>query len=350
MPRKRNEESGRATIRDVARLAGVSPATVSFVLNDNKDVRISPNTRQSVQRAAMELRYGAYQSSRGQRWIGLMVPTIMNHYYPALIEYTQKAAAEAGCQVLLYNTRRSEENEELFLSRLQGLDGVLYGFTPGSAARVGALAQRMPVVMLGEKAEDMPISTVSLNSHHAGALIASHLLSLGHRRIAFVTTPLDQQSLSRRKRFLGLTDALRASGVQELVIREAKSETESADEAFDMEIGRKLTLELLDAHPDVTAIVGVCDMVALGVLGALQLRGRRVPHEVSVCGFDNILLSGMMAPGLTTIDHHNLYRTRQAVDLLLEQMNRRDGHVLSIEYDPTLIVRGSTGPAALGGQ
>jgi LacI family transcriptional regulator len=97
----------------------------------------------------------------------------------------------------------------------------------------------------------------------------------------------------------------------------------------------------------VTAIIGVNDMTAIGVVQAIKEKGLRIPEDLSVCGFDNILLSGILSPKLTTIDHHTRHKARLVLDILIDKINHvlPESDVLSIEYEPRLIVRESTGPA-----
>ena len=118
-------------------------------------------------------------------------------------------------------------------------------------------------------------------------------------------------------------------------------EYESKDSTYEIEVGFKLTCELIK-NESFSAIIGVNDMVTFGAITALTHNKVKVPYDVSVCGFDNIYLSRVLSPNITTVDHFVEQRTKQAVDILLEKINGNSEDILGIEYDPKLIIREST--------
>lgn len=345
----------KPTSRDVAKLAGVSQSTVSFVLNSRKDIIISEQTRQKVLEAVKQLNYMPNQFAKGLKTnksnlIGLIVPTITNPYYPMLTQHIEEYAASRGYNILLCNTYRKIDNEEFYLNLMaeKSVDGIIYGFTPSFPQIALNISTRIPVVIIGEKHEGIKISTVALNSFMAGQLVAQHLVELGHKKIAFVTSPLNGLSHSRQQRLQGIISKLKEHGLEKHLIVKAESyENESNDSTYEIEVGYKLTTALL-VQKEITAIIGVNDMVAFGALNAVRDHGLKVPDDISICGFDNIYLSRVIHPNITSVDHYAAQRSRLAVDILIDKSNNEANKVYRVEYEPQLVVRESTGVVKSG--
>jgi len=338
----------RITSRDVAKYAGVSQSTVSFVLNDRKDIMISEQTKQKVIEAARALNYSLLKGKRsGERsnLIGIMVPTVTNPFYPMLTKQIEECAVAQGFRTLLCNTYRKIENEKFYLNLLAEIrvDGIVYGFTPSFPEVTSAISEHVPTVIIGEKQDDCKIDTLALNSFMAGHLIAGHLLDLGHTNVAFVTSPLNGLSLSRQKRLQGVISAFKEHGLgKNPVVKAETFEREIDDGAYEIELGYKLTRELLD-ETDITAVIGVNDMVAFGAIHALQDSGMKVPDDVSVCGFDNTYISKMAFPKITTVDHFTAQRSRLAMEILTDKIRKTEKKLYKVEYEPDIILRESSG-------
>ena len=170
---------------------------------------------------------------------------------------------------------------------------------------------------------------------------------------AFLSTPFNQFTLARGQRLEGIRKQLESHGLTdglEVIVEDPCAETDMQDNGLPYEyvVGRRLVAEFLRRKGQATALIGVNDMTALGILNELQAQGFRVPRDYSVCGFDNIFSSSVTTPALTTIDHHLYTRCRSAVDMILSQNEKRSSAqptmVNKIEYTHQLIVRGSTGP------
>lgn len=339
------------TSRDVAKLAGVSQSTVSFVLNGRPDIIISPETRQKVFDAARALNYVPNVFARGlkikqSRLIGLLIPTITNPYYPMLTQHIEEYAATKGYNILLCNTYRKNEKEEFYLKLLseKGVDGIIYGFTPQISQYLLRINERIPVVIVGEKNEHLSINTIALNSFKAGEIVAQHLVELGHKNIAYVTSPLNGLTLSRQKRLQGIISKLKEHDLdRNLIVKSEIYEQETSNSTYEIEIGYSMTLKLF-AESKITAVIGVNDMVAFGALNAVHHLGFKVPEDISVCGFDNIYLSRLLQPKITTVEHFTNHRSKIAVDVIIENITKSDPSVYRVEYDPELIKRESTGP------
>lgn len=348
---------GKPTSRDVAKLAGVSQTTVSIILNNRTDISIPESTRMKVLEVARELNYVPNQFAKGlktnrSRLIGLLLPTISNPYYQMLAQYVEEAAAKKGYNLLLCNTSRLAEREAFYLDLLSGrfADGIIYAFAPSLPDRAKQLFVPERLVVIGDTNPTLNMQTVSLNSFKAGQMVAEYLIGLGHSRIGFITSPLTGYTLSRRARMEGFLDAMKRAGFEDrVVIKEGTHERENSDGSYEIDIGFSFAEELLRDH-DVTAIVGVNDMVAFGAISYITRTSMRMPEDISVCGFDNIYLSRSLNPHITTVDHHLDEKVRSAVDMIVssaegEPIADEQSQSDSESSGPMLVPRNSTGPA-----
>jgi len=352
----------KSTSKDVAKLANVSQATVSMVLNKKENVSFSEDTVEKVLRAAKELNYNVPSTAKTpngdkKKLLALFTPTMINPYYPMLNQAIEETAIPLGYNVLVCNSYRNQEIEkyylELFTDNL--VAGIIYTFTPTFPELIEALSPTIPVVIIGEKEHALEIDTVGLNSYKSGMLVADHLNELGHKDIAFITTPLENMTLSRKQRYQGILDKLTEHGLEKrLIVKASTDERETSDSVYEIESGYQLTLELLERSSSVSAIIGVNDITACGIMNALNEKGYTIPEQISVCGFDNIFISSLLHPKLTTIDHCIQHRAKTATTIVIEKIEKRQNAVphsyehspsiYKIEYEPQLIVRDSTGP------
>lgn len=328
----------RATIADVAHRSGVSTATVSRVLSGAVPTRAA--TRERVLAAAHELDYRpsgiARALKRSQtRTIGLLVTDIGNPFFPQVVRAIEDEAHRRGYGVLLCNAADDPDRELAYLDLLleRRVDGLIVASartTRRHAARLGQ--QPMPVVLVNAEttAGSLPSVTVA---HRLGArMAAAHLLELGHRRIAHLAGPMTQAAASRL-RLAGVTDALRASGVDpsSLLVAEGNEHVDG---------GELATEQLLAATPSPTGIVAYNDLSAIGALRAIRSAGLGVPKDISVVGFDDIELASWTDPPLTTIRQPTETLGRRAVQRLID--GQPPGVPRAVVLDPTLVVRGST--------
>lgn len=342
----------KATSKDVAKLAGVSQSTVSFVLNNRVDISISEETQRRVIEAARALDYRPVYASKalkvgGSKLIGVIIPNISNPFYHMMVQSIEEYSIGKGYGVFICNTNRNVDNEKRYLDLLEEkeVDAVIFGFTPFNYSTLTETAKRIPVIIIGEKDENIKLSTIALNSFKAGEIIAQHLIEFGHTNFAYVTSPMNKFSLSRQKRLNGIVSKLREYKLEKnLTIQTVPEEKETHDSTYEMEIGFELTSQILE-DKKTTAIVGVNDMVALGVLNAITTNDLRVPNDYSICGFDNIYLTRTIKPRLTTIDHLVNHRCKMAIDMIFENGNKNLSEIFKVEYEPRLIARETTGPA-----
>ena len=341
----------KPTSSDVARAAGVSQAAVSMILNGKRGVSFSAETRARGFDAARALGYNLPLQSAVDsdgRLLAVLVPTLSNPYYTQLLQAVEDQAAARGFRTLFCNTARDAQREAYYLAlfRRSRVAGVIYTFLPAFPQQAEQLAQTIPTVLIGEKNTGQTLPSIELSNRKAGATIARHLLKLGHRRAAFLSTPTKNLTLARGQRLEGARACFEREGGELLTLfTDDVSEGDFDSEPYEFAAGELLARRLFTQTHGVTAVIGVNDMTALGVLSAARALGVRVPEDCSVCGFDNIFAARTAFPALTTVDHHLDLRGRAAVDIVLGERGALSPQVSRIEYEPRLIARSSTGPA-----
>ena len=326
----------KATSQDVAELAGVSQATVSLILNNSDKITFSNETKERVLAAAQKLNYRLPQrkkqrEKKASNMLLVLTPTLTNQYYAELIQAIEDYADTLDYRVIVCNTFRKPDLEKFYLDTFVGahVDGIIYTFLPSFPRLVEQISSSTPTVIIGEKLDDLSICSIELSNVNAGAMLAEHLYQLGHRL----------EGIRKQLELHGVTDGL------EVLVADRQAEADSQDDGlpYEYSVGRQLTAELIRRESMATALIGVNDMTALGILSELAAR---VPRDFSVCGFDNIFSSSITTPGLTTIDHHLRTRCQAAVDMVITQSTPSripTPFVNKIEYTPQLIVRSSTG-------
>ncbi len=350
----------KVTSTDVARLAGVSQSTVSQILSHSPRANFSQETVRRVFQCAEQLGYQPLKSSVRAvdevRNILVVCPGFTNPYYTLLLEAIRLACTRAGYGMLIFTTMRWRDEEERLLSLVSRMpvQGIVYTYCPESLDSIRQLCRMMPLVLVGDKAEQLAVDAVELDSGKCGDLVARHLLDLGHRRIAYLTIPTTLEQLARQRRLHGMEQTFLKAGIRGGILLRSKGKEqlgqyESA--VTEYSVGYDLTRELIQQPQDVTAIVGLNDMVAMGAMDALCSEGLRVPEDYSVIGCDNTAVGHMRNVPLTTVDHHINAKGRQAVEMLLKKIGDADvpeqdrSRIMRVEYEPRLIARGSTGPA-----
>jgi DNA-binding LacI/PurR family transcriptional regulator len=342
------------TIQEVARAAGVSPSTVSNVLN-GRDGRMLPATKLRVEQTIARLGYRPSRVARQLRTgriplLGLVVPSVANPFWGRFAHLVESVAMRSGFRVLLGNSDRDPARETEYLEELwaDGITSVLLCSSLPSIAHVQPYLRRgMTVVAFDRTSQlgDPVLVNVSVDNSLGAQLATHHLLELGHRRIAFVSGRLS--SVNRRERLDGFLRTLDRAGVPAdpaLVYRDDADR--AADRAGDLdaaELGRLAARELLARPAAPTAIVAINDLFAIGVCAGVRDAGLRVGRDVSVVGFDDISLAGLTSPALTTVRQPLPEMAEVTVRLLVGDCPARAGQ--SVLMRPELVVRESTGPA-----
>ncbi len=332
-----------STIRDVAREAGVSVATVSHVINATHFV--SPELRQRVLDAIEALNYRPNRLARALSrkavpLLALVVPDISNPYWSCVARAVQDITDRHGFSVIVCSTDGLLQRELRFLQSLSGwISGlILHPYHVTHAQANPYLGDDVAVVILGdflasrEQPEDW--DHVGGDNESGARAAVEHLIALGHRRIAYIEGPAGTPSSIRR--FSGFRRALDRAGlplVEELVV--------PGD--YTREAGRAGGARLLALDDPPTAIFCANDLMALGTLEAAQRLGRQVPRDLSLVGFDDIDEAAQTSPPLTTIRQPPRQLGSVAAETLIDRLNgRADPRRILLDF--SLVVRGSTAP------
>lgn len=355
----------KVTSTDIAKAAGVSQSTVSMVLNKKYNVSFSRETIEKVETAARELGYVPQKrkvrvESRRERLLVVFCSNLTNPYYVMLLQGIESRAKEQGFGLFVCNTQRDLKMEERYLKLMWEIRplGIIYTCNPsqGFMGMIEELAQHIPVAIINNQNEHLNVDAVELDNSKLGRMMARHLLELGHRKVAYIAPPLTTRQKQRSKRVEGFLKEYEKAGIRENVIIKAAKEEIDADVAnvdSEYKIGYDLTKELLGERRDITAIVGLNDMIAFGILDALHEKKLKVPGDVSVMGCDNVLFARMHKVSLTTIEHFVTFKGRDACDIIMKKIASRHSKYSDIEpistyhveYKPKLIVRGTTSNA-----
>jgi LacI family transcriptional regulator len=335
-----NGDQSRATIREIARAAGVSIATVSRVINGRPDV--SPQTREAVLRVVREHGFSTNRNARalsGGRTglVGVTLPILEAAYFAVIVSGTAEALYEHDMRIVLCPTLHQHEREVTLLDRLMHgtTDGAILMLPEESNAELRALQETgYPFVVVDPRVQlDQGIPAVSASNASGARAVVEHLLSLGHRRIGAILGPADWMATTERLN--GYRSALAAAGV--LATRDLVVESD-----FSIESGEAAAAALLDLPERPTAIFGFNDNVAIGALRAAEARGLTVPDDLSVVGFDDSEQSGLVTPALTTVRQPLAEMGRMAVSLLLRLLDHQRVEAMNIELATRLVVREST--------
>ena len=330
-----------ATISDVAKRAGVSPVTVSRVINNAANV--SPATRESVRRAIEELGYvpsGVAQSLRSKRTrsLALLVPDITNVFWTTVARGVEDTAQSRGYSVLLCNTDENTAKQLRYLEVVvsQRVDGVIIAPCDAEVQHLARLRQRqVPTVVIDRCIRGWEVDTVRGDSLAGARALVDHLIRLGQRRIAVISGP--PGTSTAQDRVAGYCLALAGAGLPLDPALVKRGEFRSTS-------GERLTRQLLAGEPRPTAIFAANNAIAIGVLEALKQQGLRTPHDVALVSFDDLPDISRLFPFLTVIVQPAYDIGSHAAQLLLDRLeagvNVPPRHV---ELPVRLIVRRSCG-------
>ncbi|MGH2457674.1 MAG: LacI family DNA-binding transcriptional regulator [Chloroflexota bacterium] len=329
---------GSATMAGVAERAGVSIATASRVFSGNPRVR--PANRDRVLRAARELNYHVDARARGLSLrrtgtIGFVLTNVGDPFFAEILLGAEDAAAAADYDILVSTTRAdpARERDALTLLREHRVDGAVLmdARQPRGDERLLALSD-FAIVLIDPLQSNPSVSTIGMDNRLGGRLAAEHLIRLGHRRLAYLGRPGGDPN---DHRLGGLRHAMATAGFDPASIR-----TIVAEEDFDS--AERATEALLRSTSDVTALVCYNDVMAVGALQGCRRLGRRIPDDVSIVGFDDIVLARYLDPPLTTIRQPKYEIGYRAITMVLDLLAR--GSPQRVLLDGTLIERGSTAP------
>ncbi len=348
----------KVTITDVARAASVSPSTVSNLLN-GRSKRMRPQTKTRIENAIKALGYrpnkAAQQLKTGHaRIIGLIVPSVANPFYGMFARHVEKTALAHDYQVLLCNSERDSARERDYAEELwgYGVRGIIFGSSLMQFSHLDDLIERglhlVAFDRLTQEQDTMIIDSIGVDNAFATRLAVKHLLSLGHRRIAFLSGRI--RTVSRIDRLNGYLSALRENGIEpdDDLIWHGMTNGSFGD-ADAIERGRQGAHELFSKADPPTAVFAINDMYAFGAYAGARDLGLVIPDDVSIVGMDDIMLTEVVQPPLTTIRQPIAEIAQQATERLIgriqETYTKPQEHIV---VTPRLIVRGSTAQRANG--
>lgn len=336
------------TLADVAKRAGVAISTVSAVLNNRSDCFVSEETRQRILKAAEELGYRpnylARSLAKGKTdTIGLVIYEVSNPYFACLADNVEKEVRQAGYQLLLCTNRDGlnvDDRANLELLSNQRVDGILLwasrypaeGYTVPLPKKIKS---RVPIVVIGYHTKD-GTDYVAIDREIGTYQATKHLISLGHKRIAYLAPPWGMSP--DHPKLVGITKALKEGGLPDPILLTSENHTRFA--------GRLAVQTFNELTPKPTAIICYNDLVAIGAYRGLRDLGLRIPDDVALIGFDGIEEGEYIDPPLTTIAVPVENLSQLAVQLLLDRMSRKVTEQQRRTISPQLLVRGSCGAKA----
>lgn len=306
-----------STIKDVAKLAGVSPSTVSRTLSNR--IFVEEETRQKVLKAVDELNYKPSIMAKALRegrtyTIALLVPDINSLFYPMIMKSIEKYAADKGYSIILCNNNEDIECEKRNMEMLgsRGIDGILCMSVEDDIRHLVRFQKenKVPVVLVNRDfTED--ISCIAVDNEYGGYLMTKYLLDMGHRKIAGMFGDFSRQRF--RERYNGCKKAMEEHGIKDYR-KYFIYDVNTVDEAY------RCTQEALAREDRPTAFFASLDILAIGMYSGITESGLVIPRDVSVVGFDNIFMTEYMTPPLTTYNAPIDNLARQSVETLMGQM------------------------------
>lgn len=345
--------SKRVTVRDIAKVAGVSVASVSNVLNGVD--KVSEETRERIIQVMLDLDYhpnlvARSLSKRKSDMIGLLLPITDegpsstslllrdNPFYGELLSGVEAKASEYGYDVLIKGIRSGESCRDWILKR--NLDGAIFlgNYSEVLSEEMQGLGKRLVLVDCYDEGTQIH-STIGIDDENGGYLAAKHLLENGHRKIALVASNVNLDGPIRR-RYLGFKKAMEEFGItqtDDLVLLDELS--------FDggYRIGKKLL-----KRNDITAVFAVGDVMAFGILKAMYEVGKQIPEDLSIVGFDNTKGCEYSKPALTSVDQPVYDRGRMAVEALAAAIKEENPTLTHKTLPVSLKIRNSVAPLAAG--
>jgi LacI family transcriptional regulator len=329
----------KVTIYDIAKEAGVSATTVSKVIN-NKG-RISEKTRKRIMAIIEELHYqpnvlASAMKGKSTYTIALLIPDAANPIYAQYLKHIEEYGQELGFSVVMCSTGSDPEKEAKHITLLnqKRVDGfIIASVFKNEPALKQLIEEEIPIVLISLQRPELPVGSVAGDDYLGGYIATEHLLSLGHRRIGIIA---ENATISGMERIKGYQKALENAGIEvdESLIIGINEPTIDCAEIF--------AKELLSSGQRPTAIFGCNDMLAIGAMLAAKGLGMVIPDEISIIGFDNTVMCKIVEPPLSSVAIPVHEMGRQAMELLIQQIEKKDNMKQRITLLPELVIRQST--------
>jgi len=334
------------TLKDVAKAAKVSLSTASGAINNKPAV--AAGTREKVLNAAKKLGYRASfvpksLRSKSSKAIGFIFPDIINPFFSALVNAIEDTALKEGYVVILGSTKHDIRRESRYLDIFaeRWIDGIILAESSNEDEKNIQYIQEqgIPIVFIDREVEQHFTNLVGIDDEMAMFEAAKYLIDLGHKKIAFISGPLNIRVFA--KRLKGYQGALRTHSLE--------FKENLLEEGDETALGGGMAVrKLLKRNQDVTAILASNDMMAIGGLKELKKINLRVPEDISLMGFDNIPLTLMVTPSLTTVSQPCYEMGVEAMKLLLEIIRGKKTAKSKIILGTEIVVRESTSPPGKG--
>ncbi|EGQ8443181.1 substrate-binding domain-containing protein [Vibrio cholerae] len=328
-----------ATMKDIARLAGVSTSTVSHVINKSRFV--SDEIAERVNNAAQQLNYAPSALARSLKMnrtktIGMLVTTSTNPFFGEVVKGVERSCYHQGYNLILCNTEGDNQRMKASINTLlqKRVDGLLLMCSTLEGERLDVFDRYpdIPIVVMDWGPILFASDKIQDNSLQGGYMAAKHLIECGHKEIGCITGPLIRHQAQMR--YEGYKRALAEAGI-------AINPDWIVESDFECEGGYQAFEKLYERGKLPSALFVSNDMMAMGVIQAASQRGLRIPDDLSLIGYDDVHIAKFMTPALTTI-HQPKYRLgKAAVDTLLYRLENPDTTAQVVQLEPTLVVRNS---------
>ncbi len=333
----------KATIKDIAKIAGISYSSVSRALNGLKGV--SEETRQRVKKIAEEMEYTPNAVARGlvqkqTGTLGLILPDITNPFYPDLARGVEERASLAGYNTFFCNTNYDLSKQESYLLNLleKRVDGIILA-PVSSQSNLFEQRKHMPVpfVYLGNTPERTKYSFVITDNVRGGYLATRTLIEKGYRRIGFISGNDEESAVG--KRFTGFKEAMDRYNIE-------VNDNYIRLENWRLKSGYKIIKQMIDSGVYPEAVISGNDILAMGILQGIKEKGLSVPQDIAVIGFDDIPSASWPEINLSTIRQPKISMGKYAVEIILEQLQTENGEGTALKatkiiLDPEFILRGT---------
>ncbi|SHF23622.1 LacI family DNA-binding transcriptional regulator [Caloramator proteoclasticus] len=330
----------RATIKDIAKKANVSITTVSLVLN-KKDSNISDETRNKIMKVVDELNYTPNKIAKGlitkkTNTFGLIIPDIANPFFPEIVRGVEDVANNNGYNLILCNTDDNPKKEEKYTKILieKCVDGIIFISTSKSKDNNIKLLKKynVPYVVLDRDVDNPDSPYIHTDDEKGMYEVVKFLIKNGHKKIAYISGPKENTTSQKRKN--GYIKALKEMGIpiKNTIIREGN---------YKIDGGQYCIKSLLDSKEEFSAVACANDLMAIGAMEALKSRGILIPDDISLTGYDDIYISKITTPKLTTVEQPKYELGRISTETLLKIIYGIKVHPIEIKLEPKLIVRDS---------
>jgi len=326
-------------IKDVARTAGVSTATVSRVLSNGAHVR--PEVRERVLQAVEQLGYRPNLLARGLRsqrsnTIGLIVSDIRNPFFTAVSRAVEDTAYAQGFSLILCNTDENPEKETIYLNLMhdENVAGVIFSPTRQTAANFAVSNFSFPIVMVDRSIQDADVDAVLLDNVDAAYRLTNHLIEQGYQYFGALC---GEMSTTGRERYAGFEKALRSHNLAPLLEQVKYVQPK-------IEAGYATTLKMIDAALPLDALVTTNSLLAVGALQAIRERNLTIPDDIALVTFDETTWAALVQPALTLIVQPTYEIGKTATELLLQRIADPSRSTRQVLLKGQLLVRESSRP------